>query len=282
VRILCLSIFDINIQVRCEDTRTYRLLKINYGQMQADASTFDLEYRVGANKDASGLFILRTGASVIVASDEGQFLYLFEKDMTIELEKRRQDLYFLHGAALVAQERALLLVGPSGHGKSTLAWALSHSGFAYLSDELAPIDVSTLAVSPYPHALCLKDRPAPPYELPAEALYTTRTLHVPVHVLQGGVCAQRTRLSAIFFITYSPTAKKPVTNEITAAEATVRLYTNALNPLAHARDGLDAAAQIAGAVSCYKLLAADAASTCMLINSIFEQVLKGEPNGRFT
>ena len=174
-----------------------------------------------------------------------------------------------------------MLVGPSGHGKSTLAWALSHCGFTYLSDELAPVDVSTLAVSPYPHALCLKERPAPPYELPAEALYTSRTLHVPVHALEGGVCAQRTRLSAIFFITYSPTTKKPVTEEIAAAEATARLYTNALNPLSHARDGLNAAAQIASSVSYFRLAAADAALTCMLIKSVFERVLNEQPNSRF-
>ena len=65
--------------------------------MQAEASTFGLEYKVGTNKDASGFFISRTGASVFIASDEGEFLFLFEKDMTIELEKRRQDLYFIHG-----------------------------------------------------------------------------------------------------------------------------------------------------------------------------------------
>jgi hypothetical protein len=280
VRILCLSIVDINIQVHCEDTRTYQLIKINYGHMQAEVSKCDMEYNVGPNKDAKGFFISRTGESILIASDESQFLYLFEKDMTIELEKQRHDLYFIHGAALVAQERAFLLVGPSGNGKSTLAWALSHSGFAYLSDELAPIDVSTLAVSPYPHAVCLKDAPAPPYELPAEALYTTRTLHVPVHVLQGGVRTQPTPLSAIFFITYSPTAEKPVSNEISAAEATARLYTNALNPLAHPRDGLDAAAQIASAVSCLKLVSADAASTCMLVKSVFDRVVNGQPGSR--
>jgi hypothetical protein len=273
VRILSLSIFDVQVQVHCEDARTYRLLEINYGQMQAKASRFDLEYKVGTNKDASGYFVLRTGASAIVASDEAAFLYLFEKDMTIELEKLRQDLYFIHGAGLVVQQRAFLLVGPSGNGKSTLTWALSHSGFAYLSDELAPIDISTLEVWPYPHAICLKDAPAPPYELPAEALRTTRTLHVPAHLLQGRVCAQRTRLSAIFFVSYSPTVTEPAANEISAAEATARLYTNALNPLAHAQDGLDAAAQIASAVLCLNLKSADAASTCELIKSIFDQVL---------
>jgi len=280
VRIFCLTIFDIGIQVHCEDARTYQLLNINYGHMQAAASTFDLEYKVGANSVASGFFISRRGEDVLVASDESQFLYLFEKDMTIELEKRRQELYFIHGAALVSHQRACLLVGPSGHGKSTLAWALSHSGFEYLSDELAPIDVSTLSVWPYPHAVCLKDAPAAPFELPADTLRTARTLHVPVHALQGGVCSQGTRLSAIFFVTYLPTAKEPVISEISAAEATARLYANALNQLAHARDGLDAAAQICSAVSCVKLVSADAASTCVLVKSTFEGILQRQPANR--
>ena len=280
MRIFSLTIFDIGIQVHCEDARTHQLLNINYGHMQAEASTFDLEYKVGANPAASGFFILRRGENALVASDESQFLYLFEKDMTIELEKRRQDLYFIHGAALVSHDRAFLLVGPSGHGKSTLAWALSHSGFEYLSDELAPIDVSTLSVWPYPHAVCLKESPAVPYELPAETLHTERTLHVPVHLLQGDVRAERTRLSAIFFVTYSPTAREPVTSEISAAEATARLYANALNQLAHARDGLDAAAQISSAVSCVKLVSADAASTCVLVKSIFEGILKRQSGDR--
>lgn len=278
--ILCLSIFDIGVQVYCEDTRTYQLLNINYGYLRAQVATSCLEYKVGHLADASGFFILRTGERALTASDEGQFLYLFEKDMTIELEKRRQELYFIHGAALVSHERAFLLVGPSGHGKSTLAWALSHSGFEYLSDELAPIDVSTLSVWPYPHAVCLKESPAAPYELPAETLHTARTLHVPVHLLQGGVCAQRTRLSAIFFVTYSPTAKEPVTSEIGAAEATARLYANALNQLAHSRDGLDAAAQISSAVFCVKLISADAAATCALVKSIFEGILERSSGDR--
>jgi hypothetical protein len=95
------------------------------------------------------------------------------------------------------------------------------------------------------------------------------------------VRAQPTRLSAIFFITYSPTAEKPVAEEVAAAEATARLYTNALNPLAHARDGLDAAAQIASGVSCIRLVSADASSTCLLVKSIFDRVLYEQPNGSF-
>ena len=50
----------------------------------------------------------------------------------------------------------MLLAGASGNGKSTTAWALLHRGFQYLSDELAPLDLSAMTVHAFPHALCLK------------------------------------------------------------------------------------------------------------------------------
>jgi hypothetical protein len=42
-------------------------------------------------------------------------------------------------------------------------------------------------------------------------------------------------------------------NPVTAANAAARLFANALNPLAHANDGLDAAVAIAQAIPCFEL-----------------------------
>jgi hypothetical protein len=50
--------------------------------------------------------------------DDGELLYIVEKDLTIELQKLRRDLYFLHAAALAIAQNAFLLVAPSGGGKS--------------------------------------------------------------------------------------------------------------------------------------------------------------------
>jgi hypothetical protein len=51
----------------------------------------------------------------------------------------------------------VLLVGGPGAGKSTLAAALVSAGMAYLTDELAGIDLQAGAVAPYPKPLVLDD-----------------------------------------------------------------------------------------------------------------------------
>jgi hypothetical protein len=98
---------------------------------------------------------------------------MLKKELTIDLQKIRRELYFLHAASLSLAGQGLLIVAASGRGKSTTAWALLHHGFDYLSDELAPVDLGSLRVQFYPHALCLKKAPTLPYSLPERTLRTS-------------------------------------------------------------------------------------------------------------
>ncbi len=61
-----------------------------------------------------------------------------------------------HAATLARDGQAVIFVGPSGTGKSTLAAGLLARGWQYLSDEFALIDPDTLLVHPFPKALCVK------------------------------------------------------------------------------------------------------------------------------
>jgi hypothetical protein len=122
-----------------------------------------------------------------MAAEAGEFLWLFEKDMTLALHRLRPDLYFVHAGVLVCRQRAFILVGPAGSGKSTTTWALLHHGCSYLTDELAAIDLRTRAVLPYPHVICLKQEPPPAYALLEQALRTARTLHLPAAMLPTAV-----------------------------------------------------------------------------------------------
>src|SRR4029077_2015937 len=175
MNIIELSVFDCDIRVECLDRQAESLLNSNYGWFKQPVEGAHITYRITREDPAGGRRIARNGACPELARDDGDFLYMFEKDITIETQKLRSDLYFIHAAVLELDGRALALAAPSGYGKSTTAWGLLHHGFKYLSDELAPVDLTTMRVRPFPRALCLKAGPPNNYPLPKETIYTNYT-----------------------------------------------------------------------------------------------------------
>ena len=89
----------------------------------------------------------------------------------------------LHAAGIVRpQGGTVLLVAPSGGGKSTLAAALLARGASLLSDEFVPIEPESLRPLAYPRAIGLKDAAAPPGVATAE--HVTSSDHTSVCWLQ--------------------------------------------------------------------------------------------------
>ncbi len=146
------------VAINCRDRLAAQLILANYDAMQVDRNgNPDLQYEVRRRRNNSQFCLARQGRKLITAAYEGELLFILEKELTIELQKIRRELYFLHAAALSLTGRGFLIAAASGTGKSTTAWALLHHGFDYLSDELAPVDLDSLRLEPYPHALCLKN-----------------------------------------------------------------------------------------------------------------------------
>jgi hypothetical protein len=205
--------------------------------------------------------------------DDFEFWLAFEDELTTELQLQRPDLFFVHAGAVEKAGKAALLAAPSGTGKSTLTLALLHAGFRYLTDELAPVDVNNLTVAPYPRALCLKNAPPRPFVLPSATIHANKTLHIPVPALPAAALSDPVPLAALFFLHRSatpPPSSDSCVLEIGKAEAAALLYANALNPLAHAGHGLDAAIQIAQSVPCYQLDCADLMRVGPVISDLLE------------
>ena len=262
---LSFSILGRLVRVECPDPTLRQFIVTKFeAVVTAEASPPDLHYSVESGTASSSIF--RAGQPSLQWADPDELLFLLEKDLTIELQKQRSDLYFLHSAALEWNGKACLLAADSGGGKSTTTWALLHHGFRYLSDELTPVDLDTLQVFPYPHALCLK-RPPPDYPLPAETINLGRTFHVPVHALPAEAIEEPLPLGAVFLVKYRPDLSEPNLHPISAAEAGARLYLTALNALSHPHRGLDAAICIAERVPCFAIESAGLPATCALIRS---------------
>lgn len=264
------AFYGVPVSVACPDAETAVLLETVYGAFGTppDPGPGQAALAYAVERTAEGGFVLRRDAGEPVhAASDGLFLFHFEKDLTIALQRRRADLYFLHAAALERDGRGLLLVAESGAGKSTTTWGLLHHGFRYASDELAPIDLARREVHGFPHALCLKTDPPGPYPLPPGTLRTSRTRHVPVSLMPSPLAPEPFAPDAIVFVQYRPELDRPTLAPLGQAEAAARLYVQALNPLAHPEDGLDAALAIVRGARCLSLESAALDATCRLLAS---------------
>jgi hypothetical protein len=268
------SIFGQRIRIRCDDNAFRQLVLANYGAFRVPSGTEDLVYSV--DRTERGDFRIDCGDETLAddvgdAAVEYVFLYLLEKQIALDLQKRRPDLYFVHASALERRGRVSVISAASGTGKSTTAWALLRHGFRYLSDELAPIAPDTFEVHPYPHALCLKATPPEPYPLPEGIARTERTVHVPVSLLPGGAFPAPAPLHALFFLRRDTPRSQPAFSRLSPAEAGARLYANTLNALAHPGSGLTAAIAIGGAAPAFLIDVGELRATCELITELEER-----------
>lgn len=271
MQVLTLDVLDRGVRIGCGDSAAWSLLSGTYGAMQGGRGRIDLEYTVRPGGVSGSFRIERGTPEPLVASDDGVMLALFDADLAVELQHLRRDLYFVHAAVLEYHDAAVMLVARSGGGKSTLSWALLHHGFRYLSDELGPVDLSTLDVLPYPRALMVKRMPPIPYPMTV-GVRTSRGIHVPAESMPGGVRQTPAPLAAVFFLDHRPAAPTPSVGRISPAAAAARLYANALNPLSHGGDGLDAAISIATARPCFELITANLAATCSVLTGALARI----------
>ncbi|MCZ7599555.1 MAG: hypothetical protein M5U09_19965 [Gammaproteobacteria bacterium] len=65
-------------------------------------------------------------------------------------------LIVLHAGAVARAGVGIVLMAPSGAGKTTLTGVLARSGFEYLGDDVVPIAADDYAVIPVPMPLCAK------------------------------------------------------------------------------------------------------------------------------
>jgi hypothetical protein len=132
-----LTVFGCHVTMQCEDAETRALLVANYGHLQSPLHRGEVSYVVSRPRPQKGapLFCIGSaGQALLLAAEAGEFLWRFEKDMTIALQQLRPDLYVVHAGVLACRHRAFMLIGPSGSGKSATTWALLHHGCRDLSD----------------------------------------------------------------------------------------------------------------------------------------------------
>ena len=80
---------------------------------------------------------------------------LFEWSIASVLTQVQSHVLF-HAGAVATRGQGILLVGDSGHGKTTLVLALLRRGFRFLSDDVGAIERATGRLTPFPRSLLLR------------------------------------------------------------------------------------------------------------------------------
>lgn len=270
-RELHISILGVHFRITGLEGRQQELAQSNFSAYFAAPQ--DVPSYCHVSRSANGQIRLESGGGDTIWESNGNdddynFLYTLEKDITLHLQRARNDLLFVHAAVLEHAGRRLIIAADSGTGKSTLAYALQSRDFIYVSDELAPIDTNSCRVHDYRHALCLKSPPPAPFaKLPAH-FRTERTLHIPAEQLNTAKGTEPQPIAAVIFLQRDGHSTRPAIKAIGKAEATTRLYSHALNALAHPGAGLDATAAVLATAPAYTLQSADLNLTCQLLEQL--------------
>ncbi|MGI9262860.1 MAG: hypothetical protein ACR2QR_12530 [Woeseiaceae bacterium] len=271
-----LRVLDCDFVVDFDSVRAHRFILACYSRfIVAEARQPSGLTRVSITRTTDGGWRLSIDDGSIYCRSIADLIYDFEKELTLRIQLRRPELLFVHGAAVASGDRCVVIAGESGAGKSTLCWTLCNEGFTYMSDELAPVSPDGRFVEAYPHAICLKQRPENSYALPDSLVDTGATMHVPAAAIPGPVSSAARQLSAIVFIeARSSGHPSRDLSRISVAEAAARLYSNALNQLAHDRAGLRAVLGIVNDTPAFTLCRSDPSRMSALIGDVMAKGCK--------
>jgi hypothetical protein len=167
------------------------------------------------------------------------------------------DLLAIHAGAVEHDGVGIVLPGVMGAGKTTITAGLLRAGCAYLSDEAAAFDPTSLHLQPFPKPLSIDPESWTlfPEVAPSDDEAHPAQWQVPVAdfaAVVGTPCSAR----LIVFPRYDVSVETSM-RAITRGEALVQLANNTFDFSERSRWSLDRLAAIVAGASCYHLDASD-------------------------
>lgn len=267
--------FRFALRSHCEELKSG--LAQLYPALLTSSRKGGLEWSVEKRDGSTGSFNYVTsceGIPIFKTKDRSSLLDDLEWRITSGILDQLGHFIQMHSAGLVRGKRALLLVGPSGSGKSSLALALLLRGWKCLSDEIILIDPKSGLVMPFPRSFHI-------HEDTLEMMSGIR--------MAGGVYfdnAGKRRLDPglflgewvagpalpewIVFPEYNPGGQGGLVR-VGHTEAVTRLISQSINLVDHADRGLDVLTGLAGRIGCLKLSAGGLNEAVSLLTELTEE-----------
>ena len=219
-----------------------------------------------------GLF-WQVGAGEVVPCVSCQLnnaLTLLEWQIVMDALGRRDDLFYLHGAALAtpASREGVVLIGESGSGKTTLALGLMLRGFTPFNDDVTLIAPDTLELQSFRRSFHLEEGTRGllhPLAVPAswDLDAEPRGYFLPPVWAAGGVPVRY-----VLFPSFQAGAAPELTR-LTAPEAAGALLAHTSLQRAPGR-GLATVARLTAQAACYRLRTGDLALSAAVVHALVE------------
>lgn len=185
------------------------------------------DWLISSSRGAAFL-IAKDGRQVRAFCDGGEPTTAF-MDILVRRVLPRVTLLFgrfvLHAAAICKNERALLLLGPSKAGKSTMSTAMSlHHSWSILSDDMCVLDIGRdVFVAPTSTSVCLWPDSRGAMRLPQESCrampaYDDKVQFEP----KSAESSIKQRVSALIYLERSSEASKPELAPIAPTEGLIQ------------------------------------------------------------
>jgi hypothetical protein len=168
------------------------------------------------------------------------------------LVQARPDLLWFHAGVAASGNRAILLPGAPGRGKSTLVTALCARGWTYLSDEVAPLNPTSSRVVPFP--LTPRRREPPGEEMPADWLRARKKAEVVL--TPESLCPLPVPVGALVFPSYSTGAPAEL-SLCPPAQAVVEFLRHCWNFASHRKAAVRYLSDLVGRVPAFRLSFSD-------------------------
>ncbi|MEM8485948.1 MAG: hypothetical protein AAF564_10390 [Bacteroidota bacterium] len=148
------------------------------------------------------------------------------------------ELLWLHAGAASLDDKAIMLCGAWGSGKSTMVGNLCKKGWTYLSDDIVPIHMESGQLVSFPLTPMMRAHDAQDHATKLSADAVANLNKQVVELADGAYATREQSLAAIVFPQYDPKVSKVALTAISPAAATLELLRNCLNLKYHKEDAV--------------------------------------------
>ena len=184
-------------EVALEVERAFRAMIVRNGELRREAR---LVAELEVDRVGDGYRVAGSGLATPEHGPLPEARRALRYHTTRAFLEARPERFWVHAAAARRGDRAVLVPGNRGRGKSTLVTALARAGWQYLSDEAVPLDMTGDLATPFP--VTPHVRVAPGLDLPPAAVAALERQDVELG--DDMICREAVRITELVLVRYAP------------------------------------------------------------------------------